>query len=140
LQLTYERLLNWHLVALCKKLRQLQRGDERAMQPEHLARIRSICEALVAAGFDSLDKQADVLNLPRSTTWNVLHANHKKSGLSAGLLGRTLKSPRLPPSVRAKIIEYIEAKAAGELGHNKIQQRRFRARLKTAYRCVPPAK
>ena len=108
------------------------------MQPEHLGRIRSICDALVAAGFDTLDKQADVLSLPRSTMWSVLRGNHKKSGLSAGLLGQMLKSPRLPPSVRAKIIEYIEAKVAGELGHNKIQQRRFRTRLEMAYRSVPP--
>jgi hypothetical protein len=62
-----------------------------------------------------------------------LQGNHKKSGLSAGLLGRMLKSPRLPPSVRAKIIEYIEAKVAGGLGHNRIQQRRFRARLEQIY-------
>jgi hypothetical protein len=110
------------------------------MQPEHLAKIRSIRDAVVAAGFDTLDKQADVLSLPRSTTWSILHGNHKKSGLSAGLLGQMLKSPRLPPSVRAKFIEYIEAKVAGGLGHNKIQQRRFRARLEIAYRSEPPAK
>jgi hypothetical protein len=107
------------------------------MQPEHLARIRNICDALVAAGFDTLDKQSDVLSLPRSTTWSVLHGNHKKSGMSAGLLGRMLKSPRLPPSIRAKITEYIEAKVAGELGHNKIQQRRFRARLKMVSLSTP---
>jgi hypothetical protein len=69
-----------------------------------------------------------------------LHGNHKKSGLSASLLGRMLKSPQLPPSIRAKIIEYVEAKVAGELGHNKIQLRRFRARLEMAYRTVLPAK
>ena len=57
------------------------------MQAEHLARIRSICDALVAAGFDTLDKQADVLSLPRSTTWSVLHGNHKKPGLSAACSG-----------------------------------------------------
>src|SRR6516162_7287066 len=70
------------------------------------------------------------IGLPRSTTWSILSGNHKKSGLSATLVTRTLKSPRLPPAVRAKIIEYIEAKAAGGLGHNKLQQRRFVARLK----------
>ena len=122
-------------VRFCHRLH--RRG---VMQPEHLARIGSICDALVAAGFDTLDRQADVLSLPRSTTWSVLHGSHKKSGLSAGLLRRVLKSPRLPPSVRAKIIEYIEAKVAGELGHNKIQLRRFRARLEMAYRTVLPAK
>jgi hypothetical protein len=41
-----------------------------------------------------------------------------------------LKSPRLPVAVRTKIIEYIVAKAAGGCGHNKLQQRRFVARLK----------
>ena len=103
------------------------------MQPEHRDRIRSICDALVAAGFETLDKQADVLCLPRSTIWNIVHGNHKKSGLSANLLGRMLESPRLPPSVRSEIIEYIEAKVGGGFGHNKIQQRRFCARLKTVH-------
>ena len=100
------------------------------MQPEHLGKIKNICDALVAAGFDTLDKQAEVLGLPRSTTWTILRGTHKKSGLSATLLTRMLKSLRLPPAVRAKIIEYIDAKAAGGLGHNKLQQRRFVARLK----------
>ena len=86
------------------------------MQPEHLGRIRSIRDALVAAGFETLDKQADVLCLPRSTTWNIVRGNHKKSRLSANLLGRMLKSHRLPASVRSEIIEYIEAKVGGGFG------------------------
>ena len=76
--------------------RQLQRGDEGAMQAEHLGRI-SICDALVAAGFDTLDKQADVLSLPRSTTWSVLHGNHKKSGLSAGPARADAEIATAPP-------------------------------------------
>jgi hypothetical protein len=63
----------------------------------------------------------------------MVRGNHKKSGLSAGLLGRMLKSPRLPASVRSEIIDYIEAKVGGSFGHNKIQLRRFRARLKTVH-------
>jgi hypothetical protein len=110
------------------------------MRLEHLSKISNICDALIASGFDTLDEQAEVLGLPRSTMWSVLHGSHKKSGLSAGLLGRMPKSPRLPQSIRSKIIEYIEAEVAGELGHNKIQQRRFRARLEMAYRSEPPAK
>jgi hypothetical protein len=100
------------------------------MQAEHLCMVRSICDALVAAGFDTLDKQTEVLGLPRSTTWTMLRGKHKKSGISATLLTRMLKSHRLPHAVRAKIIEYIQAKAAGGCGHNKLQQRRFVARLK----------
>ena len=99
------------------------------MQPEHVCKIKNICDALVAAGFDTLDKQAEVLGLPRSTTWTLLRGTHKKSGLSATLLSRMMKSLRLPPAVRAKIIEYIDAKAAGGLGHNELQKWRFVARL-----------
>jgi hypothetical protein len=99
------------------------------MQPLHLGKVRSICDALVAAGFDTLDEQAEVLGLPRSTTWSILHGNHKKSGLSANLVTRMIKSLRLPQSVRAKIIEYVEAKISDGPGQNKKQQRRFRARL-----------
>jgi hypothetical protein len=100
------------------------------MQPEHLSSIRKICDALVTSGFNTLDKQAEVLGLPRSTTWTILRGNHKKSGLSATLVAKMLKSPRLPASVRAKILEYAEAKADGRCGHNPKQQRRFIAQLK----------
>jgi hypothetical protein len=103
------------------------------MQPEHLSKISSICDALIAAGFDTLDKQAEVLGLPRSTMWSILRGNHKKSGLSATLVTRMLKSPRLPASVRTRIVEYIEAKVGEGYGRNKKQQRRFRAQLEMAH-------
>jgi hypothetical protein len=72
------------------------------MPPEHLCKIRDICVALAAAGFDTIDKQAEVLGLPRSTTWTMLRGKHKKSGISATLLTRMLKSHRIPQAVRAK--------------------------------------
>jgi hypothetical protein len=97
---------------------------------EHLCKLKSICDALVAAGYDTLDAQAHVLGLARSTAWSILHGNHKKSGLSPALLTRMLKSPQRPDPVRAKIIDYIEAKADGRCGHNKKQRRRFIAHLK----------
>ena len=69
------------------------------MPPEHLCRIRNICDALVAAGFNTLAKQAKVLGLPRSTTWSILRGNHKKSGISAILhadVEIASASPRCP--------------------------------------------
>jgi hypothetical protein len=75
-----------------------QYRERAAMQPEHLKKIRNICDSLVAAGFRTLDKQAEVLGLPRSTTWSILHGNHKKSGLSAGLVTRMLRSRVFPLS------------------------------------------
>jgi hypothetical protein len=42
------------------------------------AKIKEVGEALVATGHVSLDEQATVLGLSRSTTWTILQANHKK--------------------------------------------------------------
>jgi hypothetical protein len=53
------------------------------MEPEHLRRIRSICDALVVAGFETLDKQADVLRLPAA-----------RPGISCEGITRNLGSPR----------------------------------------------
>jgi hypothetical protein len=88
------------------------------MLPEHLGRIRSISCALFAAGFETLDKQADVLSLPRSTTWTIVHGNHKKSGLSAGLLGRMLKSPGFPHPFRPRSLNTSRPRSAEGFGHN----------------------
>jgi hypothetical protein len=56
------------------------------MKAQQSSKIKEIGEALVAAGFHALDEQADVLGLSRSTTWTILKRNHKKTGLSVGLI------------------------------------------------------
>jgi hypothetical protein len=99
------------------------------MKSDHSSPIQKIGDALVAEGFVTLDQQAKALGLSRSTTWTILRANHKKSGLSAAIVNRILKAPQLPGSVRAKVLQYVEEKSAGFHGHNKLQQRRFAARL-----------
>ena len=99
--------------------------------------IQRIGDALVAEGFVTLDEQAKALGLSRSTTWTILRANHKKSGLSAAILSRILKAPLLPGPVRAKVLQYVEEKSAGLHGHNKLQQRRFAARLESMRRQRP---
>jgi len=99
--------------------------------------IQRIGDALLAEGFVTLDEQAKALGLSRSTTWTVLRANHKKSGLSAAILSRILKAPLLPGPVRAKVLQYVEEKSAGLHGHNKLQQRRFAARLESMRRPRP---
>jgi hypothetical protein len=42
-----------------------------------------------------------------------------------------LASPTLPQPLRAKILEYVEEKAAGRYGHSRAQRRRFIERLAT---------
>ena len=80
------------------------------------AKIRQLGEALTSVGIVSLDKQAEALGLPRSTTWTILKGSHKGSGLSAAIINRMLAAPQLPPPVRAIILEYIEQKIAGVYG------------------------
>ena len=92
-------------------------------------KIREIGEALVSSGLVTLDEQAKAVGLCRSTTWTILKANHKNSGLSATLINVMLDSPGLPPAVRTKILEYVEEKIAGRYGHGRVQISRFVERL-----------
>src|SRR5215208_4464495 len=76
------------------------------MQARQQCKIREIGHALASAGFCTLDGQAKALGIGRSTTWTILKATHKSSGLSAGLIQRSLKWPELPREVRDKVLEY----------------------------------
>jgi len=95
------------------------------------SKIREIGEALITAGFVSLNAQAKVFGLPRSTAWTILSAEHKGTGISARIICRMLNSEPLPPLVRAKIVEYAKEKAAGIYGGTEMQHRRFASKLKS---------
>src|SRR5882724_10749798 len=95
------------------------------------AKIREVGEALIADGFCALDQQAKVLGLSRSTTWTILKASHKSSGLSAAIINRMLAAPQLPPRVRLKIYEYLQEKGAGHYGDNERKIVKFTARIST---------
>ena len=102
------------------------------MKARQCAKIHEIGEALRAAGFVSLDQQAKVLGIGRSTAWSLLRAKHKSSGLSATIISRMLVHPVLPPQARAKIVEYVAEKSAGLYGHSERQRRKFSARLSSS--------
>ena len=99
------------------------------MKSKQCTRIGELRQALLASGFYTLDEQARALGLCRSTTWVLLKANHKASGLSATLINRMWVAPELPEPVRAKILEYVEEKVAGAYGHNVKQRRKFTQQL-----------
>ena len=80
---------------------------------------------LAGLGLPGLDLQAKTLGLSRSTTWTILHANHKSSGLSAKVINRMLVAPNLPALVRTKVLEYAEEKVAGRYGHSNVARNRF---------------
>ena len=93
------------------------------------AKIAELRHTLLAGGYHSLDSQAAVLGLSRSTTWIILKANHKASGLTASVISRILCSHGLPPNARRVIEEYVAEKLTGAYGHSRKQLRKFRARL-----------
>jgi len=93
-------------------------------------KLKQIGAALYEAGHVSLDEQARALGLSRSTTWVILQGNYKSTGVTAVVINRILEAPELPPSVRNKILEYVEEKAAGLYGHTHSRRRNFMKRLR----------
>ena len=107
----------------------MARAGSQQVKERQSVKIKELSDALVAAGFISLDEQATALGLSRSTTWTILKAKHKNYGLSGALVSRILQKPDLDRRVRAKILEYVKEKASGHYGHNQTQLRRFKERL-----------
>ena len=104
----------------------LARKKAKAKQASKLAEIR---DTLVAAGFDTVSKQAIALDVNRSTAWNVLNRDNL-AGPSVVVLKRILSSPGLPSAVRRKIEEYVDEKIAGLYGHSSSRTRSFRAQFR----------
>ena len=97
------------------------------MKARQCSKIAELRQVLSRAGYPSLDKQAAALGLSRSTTWAVLQAKHKSSGLSGSVIKRMLCSPELPPAVRQWIEEYVAANLSGAYGHGRRPLGSFRA-------------
>ena len=104
---------------------QLGRLTVTQMRERQSAKIWELKVALMASGIFTLDGQAEVLGLSRSTAWTILNGHNKTGGLSAPTVKRILAAPRLPAFVRAKILEFIEEKAAGLYGHSEATRRKF---------------
>src|SRR5215469_1365539 len=92
------------------------------MKSRQAAKIRELGQSLIDAGFVTLDQQSEALGLARSTTWTILRASHKGSGLSAAVINRMLLSPELPPLARRKILEYTTDKLAGAYGGRRFKR------------------
>lgn len=65
--------------------------------------IEHIADALVAAGYTSLDKQAKALGIHRATAWTIIKKKHKLGRLNPDTTNRMLANRELPPSVRIVI-------------------------------------
>jgi hypothetical protein len=92
-------------------------------------KLKELRQALIDEGYRSLDQQAAVLGLGRSTAWVILQNHHKFSGLRAATLNRMLMSEELPPAVRRILEAYIQEKSAGAYGHSAASVRDFRSKI-----------
>jgi len=92
------------LSARLETVRYLNETSQRRAVP-----IQAIADALVAAGYTSLDDQAKALGLHRSTAWTIVKTRHKLGRLNRQTTQRILENPDTPPSVRA-IIQQALAK------------------------------
>jgi hypothetical protein len=104
-------------------------SNGREAKTKQASKIAAVRETLICCGYDTLDKQAEVLRLSRSTAWHLLNGHYKASGLSAGMITRILSSPTLPDRTREVIQDYVQEKLAGWYGHNPVQLKRFRKQL-----------
>jgi hypothetical protein len=105
------------------------RSSAAHMRASQASKIRELRQALIDAGFVSLDQQAAALCLSRSTTWAVLKGNHKCSGLRAGLIARMWRAPNLPPAAKSVLAEYVFERSHGAYGHSDLIRKRFIAQL-----------
>ena len=85
--------------------------ERRDAQSKYAVKIQHIADAIVAAGYNSLDSQAKALGINRSTAWTIIKAKHKLDRLSAKTTNRMLANRELPPSVRAVIHQYLNERS-----------------------------
>ena len=101
----------------------------KSMKARQCSKIAELRWLLEQSGYPSLDKQASALGLGRSTTWAILQASHKASGVSRSIIKRMLQSPGLPPAARQWIEEYVSEKMSGAYGHSTKRLRIFWAQV-----------
>jgi hypothetical protein len=77
------------------------------MDPNYTVGLWHISEALIAAGYTSLDEQAKALGIHRSTAWVIINRKYKLGRLSTKTTGRILSNTQTPPAVRILVQQYV---------------------------------
>jgi hypothetical protein len=68
--------------------------------------VQDIADALIKAGYKSLDGQAKALGIHRATTWTIIKTEHKLGHLNAKTTERILANPELPLCIRDVLQRY----------------------------------
>ncbi len=72
--------------------------------------VQDIADALIKAGYKSLDGQAKALGIHRATTWTIIKTKHKLGHLNAKTTERILANPELPLCIRDVLQRYAQPK------------------------------
>ena len=68
--------------------------------------VQRIADALVEAGYISLDQQARALGVHRATAWTIMRTKHKLGYLNGKTAERMLANPELPTCIRDVLHRY----------------------------------
>lgn len=90
------------LSARLDAVRHLNTSSARRMVP-----VQHLADALVGAGYGSLDEQAKALGIHRATAWTIIKAKHKLGYLNAKTTERMLANPELPLCIRDVLQRYV---------------------------------
>src|SRR5437868_6937472 len=60
--------------------------------------FQQIAEALIEAGYKSLDAQAKALGIHRSTAWTIIKSRHRLGRLNTKTTQQILANPETPPA------------------------------------------
>ena len=69
--------------------------------------VQDIADALIGAGYTSLDEQAKALGIHRATAWTIIKTKHKLGYLNAKTTERMLANPELPQCIRDVLQRYV---------------------------------
>ena len=72
--------------------------------------VQHIADALIGAGYTSLDEQAKALGIHRATAWTIIKTKHKLGHLNAKTTERIMANPELPPCIRDVLQRYAQPK------------------------------
>jgi hypothetical protein len=72
--------------------------------------VQPLVNALLAAGYSSLDEQAKALGIHRATAWTIVKNKHKLGCLNQATVSRILANSDTPQSVRVIIEQYLSEK------------------------------
>ena len=90
------------LSARLEAVRHLNTSSARRTVP-----VQQIADALVEAGYASLDEQAKALGIHRATAWTIIKTKHKLGYLNAKTTERMLANPELPQCIRDVLQRFV---------------------------------